>query len=156
MTVYKRNTTSKLLLLRLSFMASIFLCFYLFNQGLNDYAFVLVVLIIFCSVIPVTTLKIEEDAFTVRQFYFYGFISRSHTFIKGDNVIIQPFDLELSDAGYLSTDSAWDIVTVMLPIATVTLKRFIIKYKSLYGDHVKIKMKLSQEEYGLIQNLLLH
>ena len=151
MYIYKRNITLKLILFRLLFILGLLLCIYLFKNALNDYGFVLAFLMSICSVIPFTGLKIEEHSFTIKQYYCFGFISRTWTFIKGDHITLQPFDLEISDAGYLNTNTAWDFITSLYPIVKVEVKRFVIKSKDATEELSQIKMKLSDEEYNLLQ-----
>jgi hypothetical protein len=117
---------------------------------LRDYGFVLAFLVFICTVIPLTGLTIEDYSFTIKQYYCFGFIYRTETFIKGDYISLQPFDLEISDAGYLNTDTAWDFITALYPIAKVELKRFVIKIKDAEGELIQIKMNLSAEEQQLI------
>jgi hypothetical protein len=64
--------------------------------------------------------------------------------------------VSLIDAGYLSTVTAFDIKKVFFPNAIVIIKIFIKKYKTQDGNHIRIKMKRSKEEYELIQKLLFH
>jgi hypothetical protein len=156
MHIYKRNIAVKLFLFRLLFIATLSLCLYLFSHELGDYGFVLAFLLIICTVIPVTGLKIEEYSFTIRQYYCFGLLHRTWTFLKGDDISLQPFTLEVSDAGYLNTDTVWDFITAFYPTAKVTLKRFVIKSKDATGDLIQVKMKLSVEEQELIRRYFIN
>lgn len=155
MPIYRRDIKTKLLLLRLLFISVVVLCIYLFNRGLSDYSYVLAFLLALGAIVPVTGLKVERVSFTIKQYYCYGLIPRSWTFLKGDNISIEPFDVELSDAGYQMTDTVWDLLVALYPTSTVTIKQFVIKHKESNSDATQIKMKLTEQEYKLIQQSFL-
>ena len=152
MTIYKRNIAFKLNSVRLLFIVAVLLCFYLFRNELNDYGLVLAFLIVLCMVIPITELIIQEYAFIIKQYYCFGFIYRTRTFIKGDEISVLGFDLEISDAGYLSTDTAWDLITAIGPITKLEKKRFVVRSMDARGKVSRFKMKLSPNEYQMISD----
>jgi hypothetical protein len=131
MYIYFRNITIKLFFLRITFFIVITLCFYLYKNGLGDYAFVLAFLLVICSVFPITGLKIEESSFIIKQYYCFGLFHRTWTFFKGDDITLHSFDLGFNDGGYLYTDSLWDILIAFTPIPTRSVNRFAIRSKNV-------------------------
>lgn len=153
MQTYKRNIATKLTLLRTCFFLTIGLSIYLFQFGYKDYCFILVFLLVCGSILPVTGLKLAENSLKVRQYYVYGLIPRTWTFNFDDSIEIMPFDLEVSDAGYLNTDEWWDVFTVLLPTSKTIIEKFIIKHTDIIGNQTQVKMKLTSMELEMIQNV---
>lgn len=152
MGVYKRNITIKLLLFRIFFLIAVTASvFFFLNKG-NDYGFVIVTLLIFASIVPVTKLKIEKDSFIVIQYYLFGLIPRKQVFMKGDDISIYEFDISFSesDLSYIISGSFLDLL--LTPTTLGTLKRYAIEQKNFYGDTKGFKMKLSEKEYTLIKD----
>ena len=154
MQTYRRNIKTKLTLLRATFFLTIGFSTYLFLSDNKDYSFVLLFLLACGSGFPVTGLRLTKDALVIRQYYIYGLFPRTWTFQNGDNIEVIPFDLEISDAGYLNTDEWWDIFIVLLPISQTTIKKYIIKHTDIIGNTIQIKTKLTDKELKLIQNHL--
>ena len=154
MLVYKRNITTKLLLLRLSFIITISLCVYFFTHSLETYGYLLSVVVLFCSIIPVTGLTIYNNSFFTTHYYFYAFIPRRWKFQKGENIEVYPFDIELSDSGYLGSGEWWDIFFIFFPPSSMTFEKFIIKHTDIIDNVKRIKMKLSQKEYEILNQFL--
>mgnify|MGYP003577312059 CR=1 FL=1 len=153
MLIYKRNITSQLVLLRFVFLLTIGICIYLFQSNKEDYSFVLLFLLACGSVFPVTGLVVTQDVLTIRQYYVYGLFYSNWRFHINDNVEIQPFDLEVSDAGYLHTDEWWDAFFAFWPTSKVKIKKFIIKRTDVIGNKTQIKTSLSDKEQMIIQEL---
>lgn len=151
MHTYKRNTATKLTLLRTAFFLSASFCVYLFQMGKADYGVVLLFLLACGLVFPVTSVVITLEALSIRQYYVYGIFHRSWHFQKNDNIDMQTFDLEVSDAGYLHTDEWWDAFFTFWPTSQLKIKKYIIKHTDVIGNKTQIKIKLSQEELSLIQ-----
>jgi hypothetical protein len=151
MEAYKRNITIKLLLLRIFFLVAVTASIFFFLYKRNDYGFVIDTLLLFCSIIPITELKIDKDSFTIIEYYLFGFISRKQMFLRGDDVSIEPFDFTFSDedANNLITSSFLDL---FLFSSKATLKKFIVKEKNSCGNTIEFKLKLSDKEYSLIKN----
>lgn len=151
MKAYKRNITIKLLLARVFFLIAVTASVFFFLYKRNDYGFVMDTLLIFCSIIPVTELKIDNDSFTIIEYYSFGFIPRKQMFLKGENISVEPFDFTFSDedANNLITSSFLDL---FLFSTKATLKKFVVKEKNSSGDTIEFKLKLSDKEYGLIRN----
>jgi hypothetical protein len=149
---YKRNITIKLLLLRVFFLIAVTASIFFFLKKRNDYGFVIATFLLLASIIPISKLKIEEDSFTIVQYYLFGFIPRKQVFMKGDDISIYKFDISFSesDISYLTSGSFLDLL--LTPTTLGTLKRYAIERKDFYGDTKKFKMKLSEKEYALIKD----
>lgn len=154
MQTYRRNISTKLTLLRSIFFLTIGFSTYLFLSENKDYCFVLLFLLACGSVFPVTGLKLTKDAIIIRQYYVYGLFYLTWNFQNGDNIEVLPFDLEISDAGYLNTDEWWDVFIVLLPISKTTVKKYIIKHIDVIGNTIQIKTKLTDKEFELIHKHL--
>lgn len=148
MPTYKRNIKTQLYSLRLFFIGTLLLCIYLFRHSLADYGYLLLMILLFISIVPVTGLFIDNSSFLVTQYYFFGLIKRTFYFQNSDNIELQPFDIELSDAGdIIGTESSWNPLFFLSSFSTTTLTRFIIKQKDKTGNVRKVKVKLTGQEY---------
>jgi hypothetical protein len=150
--VYKRDIRVRLLLLRAFFLFAVTASVIFFHYKRSDYGFVIATLLVFASIIPITKLKIEEDSFTVVQYYLFGFIPRRQVYMKGNNISIYEFDISFSesDLSYIISGSFLDLL--LTPTTLGTLKRYAIEQKDFYGDSKEFKMKLSEKEYALIKD----
>gem|GEM_PF-6646084 len=148
--MYKRDITVKLLLFRIFFLIAVSASIIFFLHKRNDYGFVIATLVVLTSIIPITKLKIEEDSFTIVQYFLFGFIPRRQKFMKGDNISIYEFDINFSDdTSYLFSGSFWDVL--LTPTSIETLRRYAIERKDFCGNSKDFKMTLSEKEYALIR-----
>lgn len=152
---YKRNIKTKLTLLRAIFFLTVGFSTYLFLSGNKDYSLVLLFLLVCGSVFPVTGLQITNDAIIIRQYYVYGLFHRTMKFQLGDRIDVLPFDLEVSDAGYLNTDEWWDFLIVLWPVSKVTIKKYTIMHTDIIENKTQIKTKLTDKEFELVQNAII-
>lgn len=155
MLSYKRNNTIKLILLRLLFFVAIAVCIYLFKNGNEDYSSVLLFLLVCGSIFPVTNINLNNESLIVHQYYIMGLFRKKWHFVKGDPIEFQPFDLEVSDAGYLHTDEWWDALYAFWPTSQLSVRKYIIKQTDEIGNKTEVKTKLSGAEYQLLQQFIL-
>lgn len=152
MKVYERNITIKLLLFRVFFLLAATASIFFFVYKRNDYGFVIDTFLTLASIIPLTKLKIEKDSFTVVQYYLFGFIPRKQGFMRGDDISIDEFDIDLSESGqsYIISGSFLDLLVT--PTSLGTLKRYTVALKDFYVNKKEFKMKLSKQEYDLLKD----
>lgn len=144
MEIYKRKIGLRIFILQLLFVALLFLSIYVFTNGLKDYGYAIIILLLMCSIFPISDLTIYNDKLEVRQLFLFGMIARKTIFDKHQRVSLTSFDIELNDP------ATW---ADMESISTnpVFLKMFIIKQEDAIGKVKRVKLKLSEEEFQLIK-----
>ena len=71
-----------------------------------------------------------------------------------DKAKLYPFDLIISDTGPARTDEWYDVFLIFVPVAEVTVIKFVLKYQRVSGETGQIKLKLSPEEIALLKTNL--
>jgi hypothetical protein len=95
---YKRNIKTKLIFIRLILVAYLAIAVLLITRGLNDYAYVLVTFLVLGSIFPISDLFIDKSKIVVKQYFIYGLISRTTTFLIGENISLNAFEIEMNNA----------------------------------------------------------
>ena len=151
MKTYRRNIQLKLWLLRIVGGLAVLSIAKLINSSHSDYGWVLLFLTLCGTIFPLTDLRISPDVLYVRQFYAYGYITRSWEFQSIDKVNLQPFDLVISDNSPAYTDEWYDVFLSFLPTAEIKVRKFVLKYLKATGDEGQIKLKLDSKEVDLFK-----
>ena len=94
---------------------SLFCCVFLFRNRQSDRGYLLAVLLFFCRSICLTGPEIGSAGFTIRHYYFHGFIPRKRTFLENDPVALQPYEVEFQDGYYSHGEEGWEVLFLFFP-----------------------------------------
>ena len=86
MIIYKRYIDKRLWSLRLSFFIFGAICFFAFKYHNENLGYFISVVLITLSLIGIKDFVVCSDSFQISNYYFFGLISRTWRFNKGDNV----------------------------------------------------------------------
>lgn len=124
---------TRLFFSRLLGLTALLLLVYLFRHHGNDYAYALVLLLLFPAAVPLSGLQLYIDKIRVKQYFFFGFIPRTILFQKQDDVSVYAFEIELNDP------STWSDME-SASTNPLILQRFALTQKDEIG---KVKKKQS-------------
>ena len=145
MTQYKRNYRRKLISVRLLFIVAISAIILLIKSDLQDYGYVLTLLLVFGSIFPISDLYIDDHIIVVKQYFVYGLIRSKTMFTKDDDISMDKFDIEIANA------ATWaDLETDALTEPFVE-RKYKLESRDLIGKRKTVKLKLSSKECSLIK-----
>lgn len=127
-------------------------CTYLFTYKLHDYGYLVVVIAVACSLIPVVGFEIIDEVVIVKQYYLFALVRKTTRFYKtGGELQIQPFEIELIDAGDEATGSGvLGLFLLSMPYKTA-IRKITITQQTNNNKKIKATIRLENNEYKLLQ-----
>jgi len=150
MILYTRKLQMRPALVRLIFAVCVMTCLFLLKGGFVDYACVLIALVAFGSIFPITDLAIDDNTIVVQQYFIYGFIHSKTVFTKDDFITMDAFEIEMANPGTWA-DEEKDYLTDPL-----IEKKYELKAQDIPGNSKLVKLTFSAEEYSLIKKNFLN
>ena len=151
MQEYKRDISTKLLLLRALIILVAIVGIYLTYIDLGDYAFFLIFILAPFCVFPVIGLYITPTILTIRQHFVFGLFWRTFTVKRNECVELRAIQLESSDNYYLHSGEWWDLFSFLLPQVKSKLDSYEIIFTDVIDNKIRIKMKLTDRELQLLK-----
>jgi len=148
---YSRSIGFRLRALRSAFIAVVLASTYLFMYNLPDYGYLTIIIAVICSFIPVTGIEINKDALIIKKYYLFALLCKTRRFNKAGKIDLQPFEVELTDAGDEAAGDGWlSLFLLSMPYKT-SLEKITITQQAADGKELSITIRPSNIEYKLLK-----
>jgi hypothetical protein len=138
----------KISIIRLLFFLLTTICFVLYGYGLTDYIILLVLIMLFCGIFSISSIKLNNRQIEIRKNYFWTLIGLNRVILYEQVISIhnKHYDFEIHDE-VLQSESFF----IPSQVKWLTTK---ITYEQT-GVRKDLELKMSKEDFRRIENRII-